>query len=217
VSPHVGGVKVCRVHAGSACGSRSREPTDRYDSCAVDTMIRQSPRNALHQRRGPQQTRTPTIRLRSAGLPPDLIPLEHETYPRPYSCYFGGSLYRHSISTGACFRRSDIVADALCALPGAHNRTYRPDLQMPWSATLAGPLELSQVPPPCFPATSGVFYVGTSTRCEFAQVRALPPGRSVSPARPCGRLPAARAGALHASPESDAIIVPRPQDMHSSA
>ena len=33
--------------------------------------------------------------------------------------YFDGSTYRYSISTGERFRRSDIVADALCALPGA--------------------------------------------------------------------------------------------------
>ncbi len=101
-------------------------------------------------------------------------------------------------------------------LPGAHNRTYRLDLKMPWSAARAGPLELSQVAPPALPTTSGVFYVGTSTRCELAQVRALPPGRSVSPARPSGYL-RAKARALHASPESDAIIVPKPQDLHSSA
>src|SRR4051812_9169643 len=41
-----------------------------------------------------------------------------QTSPKAPKGHFGGSLYRHSISTGGRFRRSDIVADALCVLPG---------------------------------------------------------------------------------------------------
>jgi hypothetical protein len=37
--------------------------------------------------------------------------------------YFDGNMYRYSISTGGRFRRSDIVADALCVLPGAPGQT----------------------------------------------------------------------------------------------
>jgi hypothetical protein len=47
--------------------------------------------------------------------------------------YFEGSTYRYSISTGAHFRSSGIVADALRVLPGAHIRTYRFLDRMPWS------------------------------------------------------------------------------------
>jgi hypothetical protein len=54
------------------------------------------------------------------------------------------------------------------------------------NALVSGLLELSQVLPPTPSSTSGLLNVGRSTRCEFAQVGAVPPGRSVGMARPFG-------------------------------
>jgi hypothetical protein len=61
------------------------------------------------------------------------------------------------------------------------------------SALVTGPCGAAGIvagPAARVPTTSGVFYVGRSTRCEFGQVRALPPGRSVSLSRPSGLLAA---------------------------
>ena len=44
---------------------------------------------------------------------------------RARTSYSEGITYRYSISTEECFRRSDIVADALCVLPGARQRSAK--------------------------------------------------------------------------------------------
>jgi hypothetical protein len=104
---------------------RQHPPTDH------STAYRR-PRQAPQPGQGPRRTRRRPeysghrVRLHTAGLGPARPPTRGRAKTRPSpkpprvaASYFEGNTCRYSISIGACFRRSDIVADALCALPGA--------------------------------------------------------------------------------------------------